>query len=301
MRRVATGFGLLEAARWYPDLGLVFSDMTRGGVFRLADPDAAPTPVIPHRKGIGGLVRHAEGGFVVAGRNVAYKADDGTTTVLLAPQDDEQFFNDLTADGRGQVYVGSVAVDPLAEPPAAPLAGGPPVGRLYRIGVDGRSTVLADDVITSNGLGVDPSEAVLYHVDTGRRLVWRLPLGADRGQGREQFVDTSEYAGEPDGLAVAEDGSVWVAMAGGGAVVAWDAAGRRVAEVELPQPLATAVCLGGRDRADLYALTGATVRYPDPDGGGIYVGRAPVAGLPAPFARVAIPRSGGSERGEELG
>jgi gluconolactonase len=222
---------------------------------------------------------------VVAGRNVAHKAEDGTTTVLLETKDDEQFFNDLTADGNGRIYVGSVAVNPLAhEVPSR-------TGRLYAINVDNSVTVLAEDVMTSNGLATDPTGEWLYHVDTGRRLVWQFPIdqqsGAD-GSRREDFVDTSEYGGEPDGLAVAADGSVWVAMAGGGVVVAWDQAGRRVAELPVPQQLVTTVSFGGPDRTTLFVLTGETDDRLDADGGCIYVTEGIVPGLPGPIARVAL-------------
>jgi D-xylonolactonase len=286
MKQIAHGFGLLEGARWYEGWGLVFSDMTGGGVFCMATSASRPDVVIPHRKGVGGLVLHEDGGFVVAGRNVAYKASDGSTTVLLETRADEQFFNDLTADAEGRIYVGSVAIDPLgAELPEASA-----LGRLYRIDVSGSVTVLAEDVVTSNGLGTDPSGSILYHVDTGRRLVSSFAIGdADCG-GRQQFVDTSEYAGEPDGLAVGEDGSVWVAMAGGGLVVAWDHRGRRVTEIAVPQLLATAVCFGGEDRSTLYVLTGSTPQLPDPIGGCIYIEPVPSAGLPSPVAQVRMPK-----------
>ena len=50
---------------------------------------------------------------------------------------------------------------------------------------------LAEDVVTSNGLGTDPSGSILYHVDTGRRLVWSFAIGGADGAGRQQFVDTN--------------------------------------------------------------------------------------------------------------
>ena len=100
LARLASGYGLLEGARWYPEHGLVFSDMTAGGVYRLPPGATDPETLIPHRKAIGGLVAHADGGFVVSGRNVSIKGNDGATTVLLEAAADEQFFNDITADGR---------------------------------------------------------------------------------------------------------------------------------------------------------------------------------------------------------
>jgi gluconolactonase len=281
LTRLASGYGLLEAARWYQDHGLVFSDMTRGGVFRLRPDSVAPEPLIPHRKAIGGLVAHADGGLVISGRNVALKTTDGATKVLLETAPDERFFNDITADGRGRLFAGSVPSDP-GSPGAA--------GRLYRIELDGSATVLADDVLISNGIGADPGDRLLYHVDSERRTVWRFALDADHvGASREAFVSTSMYEALPDGLAIAADGSVWVALAGAGLVVGWDASGAQIGEILVPQALVTSVCFGGPGHRTLYILTGTDAEHPDADGGCVFATAAPRTGLPAPVARVRRP------------
>lgn len=284
MELITGGFGLLEGARWYPGHGLVFSDMTRGGLYALAADATEPRVLVAHRKGIGGLVAHRAGGWVVAGRNVAHKAadPDASTTVLLDTGPDEMFFNDLTADRHGRVFVGSVAVNPTA---AASVRR---PGRLYRLDLDGRVTVLADDVLVSNGLGTSPDGGVLYHVDSGRKLVWAVHRPDSPAPVRTVFVDTAEYAGVPDGLAVAADGSVWLALAGGGLVVGWDAAGARIAEIPVPQSLVTTVCFGGPGLRTLYVLTGHSDDHPDPAGGCVYRMAAPVAGRAAPMAAVAL-------------
>jgi gluconolactonase len=273
LTRLASGYSLLEGGRWHPEHGLVFSDMLgAGGVHALAPGAAAPVTLIPHRKGIGGLVAHADGGFVVSGRNVTHK-DGDAGTVLRETAADEQFFNDLTADGRGRLYVGSV---PKVHDDTH-------FGRLYRLDLDGTAHVLVEDVRISNGLGVDPADELLYHVDSPRRSVWRFRQ--DTGA-RDVFVDTGEYDGVPDGLAVAADGSVWVAMAGGAVVVGWAATGRRIGEIAVPTALVTSVCFGGADLRTLYVLTGTNAEYPDPDGGSVFATEAPCAGLPGPLARV---------------
>ena len=278
LNRLASGYGLLEGARWYPDRGLVFSDMTNGGVYQLEQPGAGPPEVvIPHRKAIGGLVAHADGGLVVSGRNVSVKADDGAATVLLEAAPDEQFFNDISADGRGRLFAGSMPR----------RAAGATAGRLYLIDLDGAVTAIADDVLISNGIGADPADRRLYHVDSERRTVWQFELDApDIGQSRTAFVSTAEYDALPDGLAVAADGSVWVALAGAGLVVGWDAGGARVAEIAVPHALVTSVCFGGPALGTLFILTGTDAEHPNPDGGSIFALDAPVAGLPAPVARV---------------
>jgi xylono-1,5-lactonase len=276
--RLASGYGLLEGARWYPEHGLVFSDMTMGGVYRLRPGAAGPETLIPHRKAIGGLVAHADGGFVVSGRNVSVKAADGTTTVLVEAAPDEQFFNDITADGRGRLFAGSVP---------RPAGSAAAAGRLYLIDLDGSVIVLADDVLISNGIGADPNDRLLYHVDSERRTVWHFDLdSADLAGSRRAFISTAEYDALPDGLAVAADGSVWVALAGAGLVVGWDAGGARQAEIEVPHALATSVCFGGPGLDTLYILTGTDAEHPNPDGGSVFGLDAPTTGLPAPVARV---------------
>jgi gluconolactonase len=276
MEPLVSGYGLLEAARWYPEYGLLFSDMTGGGVYRLASPGASPEVVVPHRKGIGGLVAHRDGGLVVAGRNVAHKGGRAGGSIL-EKRDDEQFFNDLTADHAGRLYVGSVALDPPPDVERGP-------GRLYRIDTGGTVDVLADDVTVSNGLGVSPAGDVLYHVDTHRKTIWAYPTATGD---RRTFAITDEYGGVPDGLAVAADGSVWVALAGGGVVVGWDAGGRRVAEIGVPQELVTSVTFGDADGRTLYVLTGCNDEHPDPRGGCVYAVRTDRQGQPGP--RAAVP------------
>jgi D-xylonolactonase len=277
---LASGYGLLEGARWYPGHGLVFSDMTAGGVYRLPPGATGPETLIPHRKAIGGLVAHADGGFVVSGRNVSIKGSDGATTVLLEAAADEQFFNDITADGRGRLFAGSM---PKNVGPARAA------GRLYLIDTTGSVAVLADDVLISNGLGADPSDRLLYHVDSERRAVWQFELdAADIGGSRRVFVSTGEYDALPDGLAVAADGSVWVALAGAGLVVGWDARGARLAEIAVPHALVTSVCFGGPGLDTLYILTGTDAEHPNPDGGSVFSLDADRTGLPAPVARVRL-------------
>jgi D-xylonolactonase len=283
MRRLLDGLGLLEAARWYPEHGLLFSDMTGGGVYAYRGFQSRPQVIIPHRKGIGGLVAHRGGGLVVAGRNVAHKHADGATTVILETAPDETFFNDLTADGHGRLVVGSVGAGPSPTESARGVERS--AGRLYRIELDGSVSVLADDVLVSNGLGVSPTADVLYHVDSHRRTIWAF----DGDGNRRVFVDLAEYEGVPDGLTVAADGSVFVAMAGGGVVVGWGADGLRIGELAVPQPLVTSVTFGGQDLTNLYVLTGVNEEFRDDRGGAVYVVERQRRGLAAPMCAVAVP------------
>ena len=84
MDKVADGYGLVEAPVWHDQLGLLFSDVLGGGVFRLGL-DAEVSQVIPKRRGVGGMALHANSGLVVGGRNIAWVGANGETRVLLDP------------------------------------------------------------------------------------------------------------------------------------------------------------------------------------------------------------------------
>src|SRR5437762_11532053 len=81
METLAFGYGLVEAPRIDGAGNLYFSDAIDGGGYRRA-PDGAMSVVVPRRRGVGGLVLHADGGVVVSGRDVSH-VREGETRILL--------------------------------------------------------------------------------------------------------------------------------------------------------------------------------------------------------------------------
>lgn len=277
MERVAGGFRLVEGPTIDPDGNLVFSDVQGGGVHRLL-PDGTVDDVIPHRRGVGGIAVHADGGFVISGRNVAWKRPDGETVVLLDREHDGMSFNDLTTDPDGRIYVGSLLFNPLDDGSSERK-----MGDLYLIDLDGSSRVVHGEVSLSNGLGVSPDGTALYHSDTNAHAVWRYdraPDGTVSGR-RPLYQDPSK---DPDGLAVAADGSVWIAMAGSGEVLGVAADGTVLQSIPVEVPMVTSVCFGGDGLGELYVVTGD--RGAGEAGAAIYRMPAPAPGLAVAPARV---------------
>jgi gluconolactonase len=285
MERLATGYTLIEGPVWDPARGLLFSDVHDGGVFCLTR-SGAVTSVIEHRRGIGGIALHERGGLVVGGRNIAYKGPAATGTVVLL--DSERAgggagFNDLTTDEAGRIYVGSLGMSPFdAGAEAKP-------GALHVIDLDGSSRTLWSGVKLTNGLGFSPNGKKLYHSDSRANIVGVYDVRSDGSVGERRAFARVE-PGVPDGLAVAQDGSVWVASAGGSAVRVFDADGEERKPIAVPQPGVTSLCFGGDDLRDLYVVTG-TVGGPADHTGSVYRMRVDVPGLPVPAARVALPAS----------
>ena len=283
MEELAHGYGLIEGPVWVAGRGLLFSDVHGGGVYCLDEAGAVST-VFPHRRGIGGMAVHERNGMVVGGRNIAYKpfaADGGDTVVLLDrdPDHGNVGYNDLTTDAAGRIYAGSLG---------SPVFDGAEqvAGDLYLVDLDGSSRIVGRDVQLTNGLGFSPDGRTLYHSDSRRQTVFCYAV-ADGGDLGPKVPFARTEGGAPDGLAVAEDGSVWVAVAGGSGVDVFEADGRLREHIGIPKPMCTSVCFGGDDLEDLYIVTGSPGGAGGRDGT-VYRTHANVAGLPVPAARTPI-------------
>ncbi len=283
MDRLAQGYGLIEGPVWEDGKGLLFSDVLFGGVFRLSL-DGAVETVFEHRRGIGGMALHEAGGLIVSGRNLSFKPFSGGATVTVLEQDESAGvvgFNDLTTDADGRIYAGALGASPVFEDGREPRA-----GDLYVVDLDGSARVVAQDVQLTNGLGFSPDGATLYHSDSRRQTVFCYSVAADGALGEKRvFVRTDN--GSPDGLAVSEDGAVWVALAGAGGVSVYSDSGAHQDLVEIPEPMCTSLCFGGADRRDLYIVSGSQGSQGE-RAGAVYRTRTSVAGLPVAAARTRL-------------
>jgi gluconolactonase len=280
MRKVAEGYGLVEAPVWDDERGLLFSDVLRGGVWRLGLDDAI-SEVVPKRRGVGGMALHANGGLIVGGRNIAWVGDGGETRVLLEPDaiPGAIGFNDLTTDAAGRIYVGSLTYRVFADPPKP--------GFLHVIDLDGSMRTLSDGIMLTNGLGFSPDGARLYHSDARAGLVRVYDVQPDGSVGPWRQFATLGEGRVADGLKVASDGSVWVADARGGRIAGFEPDGRPRADIAVPLPMVTSLCFAGSDLRDLYIVTGSE-GGPSDACGSIFLTRADVPGLRLAPAKVKV-------------
>lgn len=272
---LAHGYGLIEGPRVDADQNLYFSDVPNGGVYRRA-PDGTIDTVVPKRRGVGGIALHADGGLVISGRNICH-VRDGNTRVLFE-REDIPGFNDIFTDRDGRVYAGALRSDPFGR------SAGEKKGELWRIDGPDQATELYGDVALTNGIGFSPDGRLLYHSDSVPQQVLVHEIAAD-GSAKGRRVFAQLRGGVPDGLAVDEEGAVWVAVYGGGRVARYSEDGSLEREIEVPAESVTSLCFGGADGRDLYIVTADNSEDAE-RGGTIFRTRAPVAGLRAPEARV---------------
>jgi gluconolactonase len=252
---LAGGFVLVEAPRPDGRGGVLFSDAVAGGVHRWSA--GGVDLVVPRRRGVGGLVLHADGRPVIGGRDLAH--DD--RVVLRAPPG-VAGFNDLATTDAGDVLAGALRFNPIAG--EAPVA-----GELWLVPAGGGTArPLAEGIVWPNGIGLSPAGDVLYVSDFAAGEV--LAFDADGG-GRRTFARVP--AGSPDALAVDVEGGVWVALGPAGQIARLDGRGKVDALVDVPAEFVASVAFDGEQL--LVATAGALLRT-----------HAGVAGRPVAVAHV---------------
>jgi gluconolactonase len=267
---LAHGYGLVEGPRWDARDGSVwFSDALRGGVFRV-DASGQVETVLSERRGVGGIVLHADGGAVVSGRDLV-RVEGEEEVWALAAVDGVVGFNDIFSDAEGRVLAGGLRYRPFKGEDPVP-------GGVWL--VDGAGArELFGGVVWPNGIGLSPDGATVYVADYERAcvLAWR-----DADADAEPRVAAQAPEGAScDGLAVDAEGGLWVALGQGGGIGRFDPDGTLDAVLDVPAAFVSSVSFGGPDGRDLFVATMLSRRD-----GTLFHSQADVAGLAAPPARV---------------
>lgn len=203
------GLGFPEALRWR-DGALWFSDMFRSRVVRWAPGHAAETvldlarggPTVP-----GGLGWLPDGSLLIVDceQRRVLRLHDGAVTVHADLADVmTHSANDMHVDSDGTAWVGGYGFDPENDAPV-PSA-------LVRVGADGQVSSTASVFVFPNGCERDAAGALLIAETFADRV---SIMAAD---GEVEVRARLESGSGPDGLSIAPDGTVYVALAFAGAL-----------------------------------------------------------------------------------
>jgi xylono-1,5-lactonase len=278
LETLACGYGLIEGPRVDERNRLYFSDVPNGGVYRRS-PDGAVETLIPRRRGVGGIALNAAGGIVCSGRSlICWDETRRQSRDLFTEWQGRALrgLNDLTVDGEGSIFVGSLEFDALSSD--TPIA-----GNVFRVDPPNAVTKLWEGIEVTNGMGFSPDAGLLYHCDSTTRAVWAYDVTADRSlKDRRVFAQLPE--GWPDGMAVDVEGGVWVAVVRYGEVVRFKANATLERRIKMPSTMVTSLCFGGADMMDLYVVTADNTEDASRKGT-IFRMRVDVPGLKVPKAR----------------
>jgi sugar lactone lactonase YvrE len=146
--------------------------------------------------------------------------------------------NDLAIAADGTLY----ASDP---------AWGQGTGQLWRISTDGKVTLLAENLGTTNGIDVSPDGKTLYVNESVQRGVWAFPIQADCKLGERKLVKQFDDHGF-DGMRCDVKGNLYITRYGKGTVVKLSPQGEVLQEIDVLGKQPSNLCFGGPDGRTVY-------------------------------------------------
>lgn len=232
---------------------------------------------------VGGFTIQSDGAlllFMAMGMIKSWRRGKLETLVEEIPEERDSRFNDVIADPCGRVFCGTMASASRS-------------GRLYRLDLDGRLTVMLEDVRT-NGIAFSLNRTKMYYTDTNARCIYMFRYDERTGglADRRIFTQVQEDDGLPDGLTVDGEGYLWSARWDGGCVVRYAPDGTEDCRIIIPTQKVTSLTFGGEDYTDVYVTTagGNNRSQEGPGAGALYRFRSAVRGIPEFFSQIAISR-----------
>jgi gluconolactonase len=265
------GFDWTEGPCWIKEKGfLVFSDIPPNKIMKW-DPKSGVSlfmekvgytgkePFKGEEPGTNGLLLDSDGRLVCCchgDRAIKRIEKDGQITVLADKFEGKRFNspNDAVYKANGDLY--------FTDPPyGLPLREKDPARELdwfgvYRLGKDGKLTLLTKEMTRPNGIGFSPDEKTLYVAQSdSAAAIWKaFPVKADGTLGDSRVLfDATPWVkemrpGAPDGMAVDKQGHIWATGPGG--VYCFTPEGKVLGRINTGQR--TANCKFGDDGKTLF-------------------------------------------------
>ena len=124
-------------------------------------------------------------------------------------------------------------------------------GQVWRIDTDGRPTLAAAGMGTTNGLDVSPDGRTLYVNESVQRNVWAFTIAPDGQVTGKRLVHQFPDFGL-DGMRCDVDGNLWVTRYDKGTAVLLTPGGDVLAEVDVLGRKPSNICFGGPDGRTAY-------------------------------------------------
>lgn len=200
---------------------------------------------------------------------------DGSLAEVAAVEGDNAATrsNDGRADRQGGFWFGTMGRNGEAG-----------LGAVYRF-YRGEVRRLVDPITIPNSICFSPDGRTVHYSDTDRSIVWRQSLDVDGWPVGEQQVhlDLSAQGLSPDGAVIDADGGFCCAIWGQGAVMRFDADGKRTHEWTVDGQHSSCPAFGGPDLTQLLVTTALDgIDDPDEAQGKTYLVDTDLAGLPEP-------------------
>ena len=279
-----------EGAMWHPtERRLYWVDALKGLIYRYEPETGEHGLFYDHGSPTAGYTFQEDGGlllFLEKGGIAAMRDGELSYVVEELSGEDENRFNDVTADPAGRVFGGTMPMD------SDRAVAGEALGSLYRVDTDGSVTQLLDGIRISNGLGFTPDRMHMYYTDSPTQNIYIFDYDVHSGNisNRRVFVETPEGDGMPDGMTVDSEGCVWSARAGGSALYRYTPEGKEDRSIRFPAELVSSVMFGGADLTDIYvtSIGGDERARHGPGSGALFRLTLGIRGMPEFYSRIKV-------------
>jgi gluconolactonase len=124
-------------------------------------------------------------------------------------------------------------------------------GQVWRIDADGKTTLVAEKMGTTNGIEVSPDGKTLYVNESVQRNVWAFDIAKGGSLRNKRLLKKFDDFGF-DGMRCDADGNLYITRHGKGTVVILTHEGRVLREVDVLGKSPTNLCFGGPDGKTVY-------------------------------------------------
>jgi sugar lactone lactonase YvrE len=141
--------------------------------------------------------------------------------------------NDICINKKGQLF----ASDPSWKQST---------GQVWRIDTDGKTTLLAENMGTTNGIELSPDEKTLYVNESVQKIVWAFDVDANGNlSNKRRFWEVPDFGF--DGMKCDREGNLYITRYGKGVVAVVSPQGKLLREIQMKGKNTSNITFGGKD------------------------------------------------------
>ena len=240
-----------EGAMWHPSLNRFFwVDIEVCMIHEIGlYSDQAVSYNMPSR--VSTIVPDKSDGIVICLKDrishYSLETDTLTDLAMLEPHLPENRCNDGKCDPWGRLWFGTMNLNAKRG-----------AGALYSFGAGETLKLKLPNQGIPNGIVWSSDEKKMYYIDTLDECVKEFFYDKQTGNiiFRKIAVQIPGEIGSPDGMAIDNDGMLWIAHWGGSCLGRWNPGnGKLIDKITLPVPYITSCAFGGKDGKTLFITT----------------------------------------------